>query len=144
MVLNLALLGWPEGKLSAVYSSASATTTCSEDAATSGQEFVDWHASWEAYVRGNVVSTSAAGLIRSFLLKTIAASASQLDDGDSSDDQGPYDDPDIPSVKLDARKLSSILNPYSKEEEKEGEEDDDENGGGPHKTAKKFRKKQQN
>ena len=106
VVPNVALLGWPEEKLSVVYSNTS------KHSATSEQEFVDWHASWEAYVRGNMVSTSAAGLIRSFLLKTIAASASQLDDGDSSDDQGPYDDPDIPLVKLDARKLSSILNPY--------------------------------
>ena len=84
MVPNLALLGWPEGKLSPVYSSFSATTTSTHDAAKSGQEFVDWHASWEAYVRGNVVSSSAADLIRSFLLKTIAASGAKLDDDDSS------------------------------------------------------------
>ena len=142
MVPNLALLCWPEEKLSAAYSSASTTTTCSEAAATSGQQLVDWGASWEAYVRGNVVSTSAAGLIRSFLLKTIAASGAKLDDDDSSDDEAPYEDPDIPKLKLNARSLSSILNPYRKEEEKEGEEDDDGEGGGQHKTAKKFRKKQ--
>ena len=112
MVPNLALLGWPEEKLSAAYSSASTTTTCSEAAATSGQQFVDWGASWEAYVRGNVVSTSAADLIRSFLLKTIAASGAKLDDDDSSDDEAPYEDPDIPVLKLNARSLSSILNPY--------------------------------
>ena len=32
-----------------------------------------WDKSWDEYVRGNVVSESAAKLIRSLMLKTIAA-----------------------------------------------------------------------
>ena len=34
----------------------------------------NWPAAWDEYVRGNVVSEASANLIRSFLLKTIAAS----------------------------------------------------------------------
>ena len=43
-------------------------------------QIVEWSRAWDVYVRGNVVSQAAASLIRSFLLKTIAASGKQFND----------------------------------------------------------------
>ena len=53
---------------------------------------VDWHRTWEEYVRGNVVSETAASLIESFLLKTIAASGAgegvgEMSEADASEEE---------------------------------------------------------
>ena len=45
-----------------------------------------WDKSWDEYVRGNVVSESAAKLIRSLMLKTIAATGMPQDDNNTNDE----------------------------------------------------------
>ena len=44
-----------------------------------GGEHIHWHNAWTEYVRGHVVSVTAAALIQSFLLKTLAASGGSND-----------------------------------------------------------------
>ena len=91
------------------------------------KNLVAWEKSWDAYARGNVVTESAALLICSFLLKTIAATGVGLDDHNSSDEEHDQHDLDIPALKLDAPVFAQLSNPYfsrdGKEEDaqKEGE-----------------------
>ena len=74
-------------------------------------QHVHWHRAWEEYVRGHVVSESAACLIRSFLLKTIAASGATGDAADNSDADASGDDPDLPPLRLSAATLRQVLSP---------------------------------
>ena len=97
-----------------------------------------WDKSWDEYVRGNVVSGSAAKLIRSLMLKTIAAAGMPQDDNSSNDEGLDNDDADIPTLRLDAAGLARILNPYT---EVTKSEDDDSNASERHKTAKRFDKR---
>ena len=74
---------------------------------------VDWGRSWDEYVRGHVVSQNAANLIKSFLLKTMAAFAKGGDsesEADMSDDDNTND---VPRLQLPAIKLRQLLSPPS-------------------------------
>ena len=71
---------------------------------------VNWPAAWEQYVRRNIVSKAAANLIKSFLLKTIAASGMSTDSDESGADQPEYD-PDVPALRLSRAKLQELLMP---------------------------------
>ena len=54
-----------------------------------GVHYKGWNKSWDEYVRGNVVSESAAKLIRSLMLKTIAATGMPQDDNTTNDEGFP-------------------------------------------------------
>ena len=43
------------------------------DKSAAGGDHMHWHKAWNEYVRGHFVSSTAAALIQSFLLKTLAA-----------------------------------------------------------------------
>ena len=75
---------------------------------TSVSEHINWHKTWEEYVRGHVVSQTAAKLIRSFLLKTVAAGASP-DKADNSDAEDSVEDPEIAPLKLSMETLRQVL-----------------------------------
>ena len=72
--------------------------------------FVNWALAWDEYVRGNIVSRSSASLLKSFLLKTIAASGKNID-SDESEADVVDDDPDLPPLRLTRAKLHEILTP---------------------------------
>ena len=69
-----------------------------------------WTTTWDAYARGGVASQSAALLIRSFLLNSLAASGLQHDDQNSSDEDSTWADLEIEAVKLSAHAYAQILN----------------------------------
>ena len=81
---HLSLLGLSLQNLEAYYSRTAhlSSVTDHEHSVTDHEQkmqlplpqIVEWARAWDVYVRGNVVSQAAAKLIRSFLLKTIAAS----------------------------------------------------------------------
>ena len=74
---------------------------------------VDWGRAWDEYVRGHAVSQNAADLIKSFLLKTMAA-ASKGGDSESEADESEDDNAkDIPRLQLPATKLRELLRPPS-------------------------------
>ena len=74
---------------------------------------IDWGRAWDQYVRGHVVSQTAADLIKSFLLKTMAA-ASKGGDSESEADESEDDNAkDIPRLQLPATKLRELLRPPS-------------------------------
>ena len=72
---------------------------------------VQWHAAWSQYVRGRVVSTSAAELIKSFLLQTMAGSGSAEEAGAGSDGHESEDDPEVPPLTLASEKLQGLICP---------------------------------
>ena len=78
---HLSLLGLSLQHLEVYYSRTAHLSSVSEHEQMTqlplGQ-IVEWARAWDVYVRGNVVSQAAAKLIRSFLLKTIAASGNHL------------------------------------------------------------------
>ena len=76
----------------------------------------NWHAAWEEYVRGNVVSEASANLIRSFLLKTIAASGKVVGDNESEADESEPDG-DIAPLRLPSWKLQELLKPTGNADE---------------------------
>ena len=72
---------------------------------------VRWHASWTHYVRGNIVSESAAQLNKTVLLQTMAASGAADDGREDSDGQESQDDPEAPPLTLASDKLQEIILP---------------------------------
>ena len=84
---------------------------------------VDWTTSWSEYVRGNVVSASAAKLIQSFLLNTMASSGKAADDVASEADDT-EDEVDLPPMKVSREKFQDLLRSGRSEvaEPAEGEE----------------------
>ena len=70
----------------------------------------NWPAAWVEYVRGNVVSESSANLIRSFLLKTIAASGKVVDNNESEADESEPEG-EIAPLRLPRGKLQELLKP---------------------------------
>ena len=76
---HLSLLGLSLQHLEVYYSRTahlSSVTDHEQKTQLPWEQIVEWARAWDVYVRGNVVSQAAAKLIRSFLLKTIAASGS--------------------------------------------------------------------
>ncbi len=59
---------------------------------------------WDEYVRNNVVSETAAKLIQTFLLNTMASSGKQADDAESEADES-ADDTELHPLKLPGQKL---------------------------------------
>ena len=74
---------------------------------------IHWPSTWDEYVRGHVVSESAAQLIQSFLLKTMAVSGGKADDDAESEADKSDDDVNIPRLHLSPLSLQSILAPLS-------------------------------
>ena len=72
---------------------------------------VQWHDAWQEYVRGNVVSASAAALIKTFLLHTMAASVPTGHRENDSDGEESEVDPDIPPLTLPSQSLSKLILP---------------------------------
>ena len=70
----------------------------------------NWAAAWDEYARGNVVSESSANLIRSFLLKTIAASGKVVGNNESEADESEPEGEAAP-LRLPSRKLQELLKP---------------------------------
>ena len=97
---NLALLGVAHEKLVDVYATSCITSV--SDHVQSLSTVVAWDTTWDAYLRGNVVSDAAAMLIRSFLLKTIAATGTTMELDHSSDGDIDPHDPDIRAIRLEA------------------------------------------
>ena len=105
MVPHIAVLGCSREVLESVYLGQAERT--SEGSHTVSQRFrvgnashsvpnclndqVHWSRAWDEYVRGHVVSETAAHLIQSFLLKTMAVSGgnadSDEDEADESEDE---------------------------------------------------------
>ena len=93
---SLALLGLAHERLVDVY--ATSGTGSAAGHVQSLSNVVAWGTTWDAYLRGNVVSDAAAMLIRSFLLKTIAATGATMElDHNSSDDGNEPHDPETVS-----------------------------------------------
>ena len=86
------------------------TETSKDDEALKIEAKITWVEAWEEYVRGHIVSKYARNLIQSFLLKTVAASG-HVPDENESDADDPYEDPDIPALRLPASALEKFLNP---------------------------------
>jgi hypothetical protein len=79
---------------------------------------IHWHDSWNEYIRGNIVSKTAAQLIQSFLLKTLAATDAV--DEDNSDKQESDKDDDIAPLTINSASFRKLLLPSA---EIEGNED---------------------
>ena len=146
MVPNIAFLGCVLDQVRKLYEKSLVTVPVEGERAmftmlaahTDVEMCTQWDKSWDEYVRGNVVSESAAKLIRSLMLKTIAAAGMPHDDNSSNDEGLDDNDADIPTLKLDKEGLEKILNPYT---EVTKSDDDDSNSSDRHKTAKKFDKR---
>jgi len=115
LVPHLALLGCGRTVLQQVYEvSRKPVSKTSKGVPThSAQQHVQWHATWNAYVRGHVVSYTAAELIQSFLLKTLAASGGQQNDDANSEADKSEDDTDLLPLKLSRAGLKQVLAPSS-------------------------------
>ena len=72
---------------------------------------VQWHTAWSQYVGGCVVSKSAAQLIQSFLIQTMAGTSSTQETGAGSDGQESEDDPEVPPLTLASDKLQGLICP---------------------------------
>ena len=80
-------------------------------------DHINWHAAWSEYVRGNVVSQAASGLIKSFLLHTLAASGAVHGDHESgSDGHESEPDPDVPPLHLREDHLQQLIIPPAPED----------------------------
>ena len=71
---------------------------------------VNWQNAWDEYVRGNVVSITAAQLIRSFLLNTMTSSG-KAEDGAQSDADAAEDESELPPLKLPCQRFRELLCP---------------------------------
>ena len=107
---NLALLGLAHERLVDVYATSGISSASGHVQSLS--TVVAWDTTWDAYLRGNVVSDAAAMLIRSFLLKTIAATGATMELDHSSDEGNEPHDPDIPAVRLEASQFQQLLSPF--------------------------------
>ena len=74
----------------------------------SSPDKVEWASAWSEYVRGNVVSESAARFIQSFLLNTIATSGGAADEAESEADAA-EDEADLPPMKVPSAKFQDLL-----------------------------------
>ena len=129
-VPNISLLGLNLENLQAVYDASfddrkvlkvrktyRVQTAKTETAAASSQppgvlDHINWHAAWSEYVRGNVVSQAASGLIKSFLLHTLAASGAVHGDHESgSEGHESEPDPDFPPLHLREENLQQLIIP---------------------------------
>ena len=80
-------------------------------------EQMDWAYAWDDYIRGCVVSRSAAVLIQSFLLKTMAASGQGGDSESDADESDGDNNCEVPRLQLPASKLQELLAPPCKKTE---------------------------
>ena len=71
-------------------------------------DVVSWTKAWDEYVRGNVVSHTAAKLIERFLLNTMASSGKAADDSQSEADAS-EDEEELPPLKLGSLKFQGLL-----------------------------------
>ena len=114
-VPHLALLGCGQAVLRQVYdvsrTPASKIGKVPETQPRALQDHVQWQTTWDAYVRGHVVSDTAAQLIKSFLLKTLAASGSHENDDDHSEADKSDEDADMQPLKLSRAGLKALLVP---------------------------------
>ena len=115
-VPNLTLLGLDKAALRCVYDSATLplpkvakTAKDSGDIQTVADK-VDWMSTWFEYVRGNIVSNSAARLIQSFLLNTWASSTAHADNDESEADAS-EEETELPPLKLSSEKIGEMLPP---------------------------------
>ena len=74
-------------------------------------EQVDWPRAWDEYVRGRVVSQTAADLIKSFLLKTMTVSAKGFESESEADVSDEDNQGDVPRLQMPAVKLRELLSP---------------------------------
>merc|ERR1711953_1427386 len=88
----------------------------------------NWPAAWEEYVRGNVVSEASANLIRSFLLKIIAASGKVVGDNESEADESEPEG-DIAPLRLPSWKLKELLKPTGNADESHAMQESSNNVG---------------
>ena len=86
------------------------TTSYTSAPSPSIASLIAWAAAWDEYVRGHVVSKTAADLIQSFLLKTMAVGGKSNDSDESEADQ-PEDDPDVPALRLSQSALHELVAP---------------------------------
>ena len=143
MVPNIALLGCVLDKVQELYEKRPVAVPAKGERAmfsmlaahTNVEICTQWDKSWDEYVRGNVVSESAAKLIRSLMLKTIAATGMPQDDSSSNDEGFNEEDAETPTLTLTAAGLARILDPYT---EVANGEDDGSSASEKHKTAKKI------
>lgn len=116
-VPHLSLLGFTTHALSIVYKS----TDASRDVQKAGPaksiagsaaitDNIRWHEAWNAYVRGNVISKSAAKLIQSFLLKTLTGADTGGREADSEEEASENED-SLPALKLTSSNLKNLLTP---------------------------------
>ena len=70
---------------------------------------VQWHEAWQEYIRGHIVSLSAADLIKSFLLHTLAASGSTNDHDNHSDREESEGEPGITLLELPHNTLQELI-----------------------------------
>ena len=82
-----------------------------DDTIANGGEHVHWHNTWNTYVRGHIVSVTAAELIQSFLLETLAASGGSHDDDAQSEEDKSEEDTDMQPLKLSRTGLKDVLTP---------------------------------
>ena len=73
----------------------------------SAADKIQWMNTWPEYVRGHIVSKSAAQLIQSFLLNTFTSSSTN--DNSESEADASEDDPDVPPLKLSLQKFDHLL-----------------------------------
>ena len=79
---------------------------------------VHWSRAWDEYVRGHVVSETAAHLIQSFLLKTMAVSGGNADNEEDEADKS-EDETEITPLRISRMDLQSLLAPLDENENAE-------------------------
>ena len=106
---HLSLLAIPRVPLQAFYASYFQEINAQPEVlATTLQESMDWSVAWSTYVRGNVVSESAAQLIRNFLLNTMFSGSPSGEDGDDEHTRTLYSD-SVPRLQLSTATFQSEL-----------------------------------
>ena len=107
-VPHLSLLAIPRVPLQAFYASYFEDVESKADVKATLQESMDWGAAWSTYVRGNVVSESAAQLIRNFLLNTMFSGSPSREDADDEHARTLYTD-SVPRLQLSTATFQSQL-----------------------------------
>jgi hypothetical protein len=114
-VPHLALLGCSQTVLRQAFdvsrTPASKARKAPDPQTHSVQEHVQWHTTWNAYVRGHVVSHTAAQLIQSFLLKTLAVSGGHENNDEHSEADKSDEDTDVLPLRLSRAGLKEVLAP---------------------------------
>ena len=131
VVPNIALLGCNRGALQTIYSHqadqveepTSATPRRKKIADPSHtvpncvNDQIHWAKTWDEYVRGHVATETAAHLIQSFLLKTVAASGEKGEGDEDSEADKSEDNSDIPRLRLSPVDLAALLAPLEEKDE---------------------------